>query len=309
MSHVSVAPLRGVLSAARFFACGLALAVLAGCGASRLDGVPVAWTGFRDTQPMVLPSDPAQCPDLAGVYLATGEYRSGNAQSKVLADLYGFLAHSLQLQGVRGEGQPEWRPSPQATVTFAPGAQGWQVQAQDGQGARFTAPLPLLNGARDPDDADAPGRPLMPNALSRYTGCTEGRLWVSVRYDWRQHEAMGVRRHVALFRPLEGGLLVSVQRESDTIGLLPWYSNDADTFQYWFAPASPRELGGNAEAQYLQAMILEHVDIQGALRWYEAAATQGHLASIERLRQLRGEQAGGKSAARAASAGSRYDPG
>jgi hypothetical protein len=44
---------------------------------------------------MVLPSDPAQCPDLAGVYRAAGEYRAGDKDPRPLADLYQFLAHSL----------------------------------------------------------------------------------------------------------------------------------------------------------------------------------------------------------------------
>ncbi|MOA58948.1 hypothetical protein D3C78_1834550 [compost metagenome] len=47
---------------------------------------------------------------------------------------------------------------------------------------------------------------------------------------------MGVRRHVAIFRPQAGGLLVTVQRESDSIGMLPWYSNESSVSQYWFAP-------------------------------------------------------------------------
>ena len=54
----------------------------------------------------------------------------------------------------------------------------------------------------------------------------------------RQYESMGVRRHVALFRPEAGGLLVTVRLESDSIGLLPWYSNEGSVFQYWFAPVA-----------------------------------------------------------------------
>ncbi|WMD21194.1 sel1 repeat family protein [Achromobacter seleniivolatilans] len=50
---------------------------------------------------------------------------------------------------------------------------------------------------------------------------------------------------------------------------------------------------GNPGAQYVQAMILEQVDMKAALRWYEAAAAQGYEDAIERLRQLR-EQGGSK---------------
>lgn len=222
----------------RLAACGLALAALTACGASRLDGVPVAWTGFRDARPMVLPSDPAQCPDLAGVYRAAGEYRAGDKDPRPLADLYQFLAHSLDLHGPQGEGMPEWRPAPRATVTFAPDPRGWRVQARDGRGGRFSGQLPALDGAQDGLAPRDEARPPVPAEIRRYAGCTQGRLWVSVRYDWRQHESMGVLRHVALFRRDAGGLLVSVQRESDSIGMLPWYSNDGGTFQYWFAPAA-----------------------------------------------------------------------
>ena len=50
-----------------------------------------------------------------------------------------------------------------------------------------------------------------------------------------------MRRHVAMLRPEGGGLLLTVRRESDSIGmLLPWYSNDSRVSQYWFAPAGPR---------------------------------------------------------------------
>ncbi|MFD4839326.1 hypothetical protein ACFWP0_17615 [Achromobacter sp. NPDC058515] len=237
MSHLPVAAQRGVLRIVRLSACGLALSALAACGASRLDEVPVAWTSFRDPRPVVLPSDPAQCPDLAGVYQAAGEYRAGDRQSKSLADLYLFLAHPLDLHGLRGGGTPEWSPAPQATVAFAPGTRGWDVQAQDGQGGRFSGQLPVLDGARDSVASPALFNPRMPGGIVRYTGCAQGRLWISVRADWAQYESMGVQRHVALLRRDAGGLLVTMQRESDSIGMLPWYSNDGAVSQYWFAPA------------------------------------------------------------------------
>ncbi|WP_454674653.1 sel1 repeat family protein [Achromobacter pestifer] len=47
---------------------------------------------------------------------------------------------------------------------------------------------------------------------------------------------------------------------------------------------------GNPSAQFMQAMMLEPVDMKEALRWYEAAAAQGYEGAIERLQQLR-EQA------------------
>lgn len=237
MSHQFFALPRGALRLVRLSAGGLALAALTACGATRLDEVPVAWTSFRDPQPVVLASDPAQCPDLAGVFRAEGEYRSGDTQSKSLADLYMFLAHPLNLDGLREGGPPEWRASPQATVAFAPGARGWDVLAQDGQGGQFHGQLPLLDGARDSVVSPAEFNPRMPGGIVRHTGCSQGRLWVSVRTDWAQYESMGVLRHVAILRRDAGGLLLTLQRESDSIGMLPWYSNDSTVSQYWFAPA------------------------------------------------------------------------
>ena len=51
---------------------------------------------------------------------------------------------------------------------------------------------------------------------------------------------------------------------------------------------------GNPAAQYMQALILEPVDMKEALRWYEAAAAQGDQASIDRLRELRQAQPGAR---------------
>lgn len=47
---------------------------------------------------------------------------------------------------------------------------------------------------------------------------------------------------------------------------------------------------GNPAAQFMQALILEPVNMKEALRWYEAAAAQGDEASIARLRELRQTQ-------------------
>ena len=47
---------------------------------------------------------------------------------------------------------------------------------------------------------------------------------------------------------------------------------------------------GNPSAQYMQALILEQVDMKEALRWHEAAAAQGYEASISRLEELRQAQ-------------------
>jgi TPR repeat protein len=48
---------------------------------------------------------------------------------------------------------------------------------------------------------------------------------------------------------------------------------------------------GNPDAQFMQAVMLEPVDREAALRWYEAAAAQGYEDAIERLRQLREQPA------------------
>lgn len=219
----------------RFAAAALAAASLSACGVSNVDGVSVKWPPFREGTLLALPSDPAQCPDLDGVYRAQGERREGDPQAMLLKDLHDFLLYPLDLPGMRATPEPAWRSSSAATVAFSRGADGWDVLALDGQGARAIGRLSLQGGEAD-GVAPQPG-----NAIRRQAGCTQGRLWISVRHDWRQHESMGVRRHVAILRKEAGGLLATVQRESDSIGmLLPWYSNDSSLAQYWFAPAADR---------------------------------------------------------------------
>lgn len=238
-SRLSSTPTARVRRCAGAAAVALMLTLsLSACGTSRVDGVAVSWPSFKTADPVVLPSDPAQCPALDGTYRAQGEFRSGDRDAAALKDLHAFFVYPLDLPGMRDASGPEWRSSPDATVTLARADEGWRVLARDGQGAQSTAMLAMLNGERDPGTLPGHIEPQRPDIIQRYSGCTEGRLWVSVRHDWRQHESMGVRRHVALFRPEAGGLLVTVQRESDSIGmLLPWYSNDSSVYQYWFAPA------------------------------------------------------------------------
>lgn len=222
---------------ARLAGCGLLVLCVSACGVSKVDEVSVAWPGFKDGQPVVLPSDPAQCPDLTGVYQATGVYRSGDKQAVTLKDLRFFLTHALALSGMGDTPLPEWQSTPQATVAFTPGDRAWDVLAQDGRGARSAGKFPLLNGSPDTAGLKAVADSRLLGGTHRFTGCAQGRLWISVRYDWRQYESMGVTRHVAMFRRDAGGLLVTMQRESDSIGLLPWYSNDSTVSQYWYAPA------------------------------------------------------------------------
>lgn len=214
----------------------LLAAALSGCSSSRVDDVAVKWPPFKEGTALVLPSDASQCPDLTGTYRSRGERRVGEADAFLLEDLRGFFLYPLNLAGMRDAQLPAWKPTPLGTVSFAPDADGWLVVAQDGQGARQAARLALFdNGASSAAD-NAGRRP--GDAIWRAAGCTQGRLWISVRHDWRQHESMGVRRHVAILRKDAGGLLLTVQRESDSIGmLLPWYANNGDLFQYWFAPA------------------------------------------------------------------------
>lgn len=220
--------------AARRLAAMAALAALAGCGVSTVDEVRVDWPPFKDGAPLVLPSDPAQCPDLSGSYRAAGELRAGKADPGV-ADLQRLLANTLGLAGLRDTAARTWRPTAAASVTFRAAPDGWRIQADDGQGGGSADLLPLRAG-RAGADATADERSPDPFGLQRFSGCTQGRFWISARRDWRQHESMGMYRTMALLRPLAGGLLVSVQRESQSIGLLPWYSSDEDRSQYWFAP-------------------------------------------------------------------------
>ncbi|WP_312428772.1 hypothetical protein [Achromobacter sp.] len=228
---------RGGERAVTFAAITLLATALAGCSASRVDDVAVKWPSFKDNTQVLLPSDPAQCPDLSGIYRAQGERRAGDADAFLLEDLRGFLLYPLDLPGMRDAPAPAWKLSSRSTVTFVADARGWQIETRDGQGAREAALLALHDGGASAMAAG--GEAMRPgNDIWRAAGCTQGRLWISVRHDWRQHESMGVRRHVAVLRKDAGGLLLTVQRESDSIGmLLPWYTNTGDSFQYWFAPA------------------------------------------------------------------------
>lgn len=235
-STISVKRPRRVL---RVAGAGVLVTALSACGVSRVDEVSVKWPSFKSGTPVVLPSDPAQCPDLTGTYRAQGEFRSGDRETTALNDLRNFFLYTLDLPGMRDTLLPEWRSTPEATVALARVEGGWRVSAQDGQGARSTAQLPMLNGAQDPAALSGDANANRPDGVRRHTGCTQGRLWVSVRNDWRQYESMGVRRHVAIFRSDAGGLLVTVQRESDSIGMLPWYSNEGSVSQVWFARAAP----------------------------------------------------------------------
>lgn len=229
---------RGGGRAVTLAAITLLASALAGCSVSRVDEVAVTWPSFKDNTQVLLPSDPAQCPDLAGTYRAQGERRAGDADAFLLEDLRGFLVYPLDLPGMRDATLPAWKPSSGSTVSFVADARGWQIETRDGQGAREAALLALHDGGAG--SAAKSGESLRPgNDIWRAAGCTQGRLWISVRHDWRQHESMGVRRHVAVLRKDAGGLLLTVQRESDSIGmLLPWYTNSGDLFQYWFAPAT-----------------------------------------------------------------------
>lgn len=221
-------------AAPRWLMAALALATLAGCGVSTVDEVRVAWPPFKDGTALALPSDPAQCPDLSGTYRVAGEPRAGEAAAGV-GDLRRFLAYTLDLPGLPDTAEHAWRPTPAASVTFNAAPQGWQVVADDGQGGRFTGLLPLRDATAGVDrPADGPLAALP--GVQHFGGCTQGRFWISARRDWRQYESMGVFRTVALLRPQAGGLLVSVQRESHSIGLLPWYSSDEVRSQYWFGP-------------------------------------------------------------------------
>lgn len=227
-------------AAPRWPMTGLALAALAGCGVSTVDAVRVTWPPFKDGTALTLPSDPAQCPDLSGTYRVAGEPRGeppAGEGAAGMADLRQFLAYTLDLAGLPDTSEHAWRPTAAASVTFAAAPEGWRILADDGQGGRFTGLLPLRDGtAGSPGPADGP--PLARTDIQHFGGCTQGRYWISARRDWRQYESMGVFRTVALLRPQAGGLLVSVQRESHSIGLLPWYSSDEVRSQYWFGPSA-----------------------------------------------------------------------
>jgi hypothetical protein len=158
----------GAWRVSRLAAAALAALALSGCGASRVDGVSVAWPPFRDGTLAALPSDPAECPDLAGVYRAQGEFVSGDREAGASMDLRKFLQYPLDLPGMSDNPLPEWRSGPEATVAFTAAADGWEILALDGQGARALGRLPQLNGEQDP--AALPGASGAV-AVARRAGC------------------------------------------------------------------------------------------------------------------------------------------
>lgn len=152
----------------------LLTAALAGCSVSRVDDVAVKWPPFKQGTPVVLPSDPAQCPDLAGVYRAQGERRAGDADAFLLEDLRGFLTYPLDLPGMRDAPLPAWKPSPRATVSFVPDALGWQIEARDEHGARQVSQLVLQEEGADTAAVGEPRIPAMPSGGlpdARKAGC------------------------------------------------------------------------------------------------------------------------------------------
>ena len=168
---------------ARRMTAGVALAVtLAACGSSRLDGVPVDWPDFREPRLATAPSEPAQCPDLTGPYRIQGEFRTGERDAS-LDDLGRFLAWTLYLPGMGGGDSRAWNPAPGASVTFASDAQAWRALLRDGRGGKLEGRLP---GAASPaGDLVDPAR----QQIMLVSGCAQGRLWISAREDWRQHES------------------------------------------------------------------------------------------------------------------------
>ena len=166
--------------------------------------VPVDWPDFREPRLATAPSEPAQCPDLTGPYRIQGEFRTGERDAS-LDDLGRFLAWTLYLPGMGGGDSRAWNPAPGASVTFASDAQAWRALLRDGRGGKLEGRLP---GAASPaGDLVDPAR----QQIMLVSGCAQGRLWISAREDWRQHESQGVR-HVAMLRPEGGGLLLTVRR-------------------------------------------------------------------------------------------------
>ena len=219
---------------ARRMTAGVALAVtLAACGSSRLDGVPSIGPAFASRACRW--RRPTRRNARTWRDRIASRASSGPGARRVAGRSGPFLAWTLYLPGMgQGEAAPGTRARRVGGLRIRrPGLAG----AADGRGGKLEGRLP---------DAASPADGLADPARSQVmlVSAAQGRLWISAREDWRQHESQGVRRHVAMLRPEGGGLLLTVRRESDSIGmLLPWYSNDSRVSQYWFARPDPDERG------------------------------------------------------------------
>lgn len=216
----------------------LAFASLAGCG-TQVDGLRVAWAD-KGGSPVLATSDLAQCPDMAGIYLTQGRVIESSSKHPHPANMHMLLAEHLVVRGMERAVPGAWESAPAATVTWRATDDGWSIRSDDSQGATQEGRIRKLNGAADPErqSMEFANRGFGPD---RSNGCTDGRLWMATTSTWSQYESLSNVRYVAVLRPEQGGLRVSLLSERRSLGLLPWWSGSEDTAQYWFdrAPATP----------------------------------------------------------------------
>ncbi|MGH7018661.1 MAG: hypothetical protein ACREEY_02205 [Brevundimonas sp.] len=208
----------------RLAALSLAGLTLGAC-TTTLGGLPV-----RNT-----PSDPAQCPDLSGVYQSQGEIISRQGKPTADPDLNALLARPLAVRDL-SQSPDLWRDGAPTTVALSRHKGGWRIIADNGRGAAAEGQLPLLNGAADPEPNEPP---YTADLLSRANGCARGKLWIATESVRTQYESYTANSIVGVLTPAPDALLLDLWTERRQIGLLPWTFVDRSVTRYRFARVAP----------------------------------------------------------------------
>jgi len=192
----------------------------AGCGTTA-DGLSVSWRK-GPAAPVAAPSSLAQCPDISGVYSATGVVETTSTKTPRLPDLQALLAGPLAIEGLRAVPAPEAQTSPRQ-VRIERHGEGWRILGAGG----VIGDLPFLNGAAEPlRSGPKSGPELYPDnrlfGVARYNGCARGRLWIAASSTRTQYENLNVTRAVAVLDPQADALHLTLSDQQENTGLLPW---------------------------------------------------------------------------------------
>lgn len=213
----------------------------AGCGTTA-DGLAVSWRK-GPAAPVAAPSSFAQCPDMSGVYVATGVVETTSTRTPRLPDLQALLAGPLAIEGLRAGPALQPQTSP-PTVRIERHGDGWRILGAGG----VIGDLPFLNGAAEPlrSGPKSGPEPYPDNRLfgvARYNGCARGRLWIAASSARTQYENLNVTQAVAVFDPQADALHLTLSDQQENTGLLPWAIKSRSLTRYRFdrIPAASKD--------------------------------------------------------------------
>lgn len=192
----------------------------AGCSTTA-DGLAVSWRK-GPAAPVAAPSSLAQCPDISGVYVATGVVETTSTRTPRLPDLQALLAGPLAIEGLRAVPAPGPKALP-PQIRIERHGEGWHILGAGGA----IGDLPFLNGAAEPLRSGPKSDPELyaDNRLfgvARYNGCAKGRLWIAASSARTQYENLNVTRAVAVLDPQADALYLTLSDHQENTGLLPW---------------------------------------------------------------------------------------